>query len=85
MRDPVAALRHQLAESMEQTQLEQLESSIDAQVHSAIAAAKRAEWADFNDIVDMNWSGEYASIVEFKSRDVSTFKGSQSEALPGPF
>jgi len=72
-------------ESVEQAQLEQLESGIDAHVHSAIAAAKRAEWADFHDIVDMNWSGEYASIVEFKSRDVSTFRGSQSEALPGPF
>jgi len=85
MRDPVAALRRQLVESVEQAQLEQLESSIDTHVHSAIAAAKRAEWADFNDIVDMNWSGEYASIVEFKSKDVSTFRGSQSEALPGPF
>jgi pyruvate dehydrogenase E1 component alpha subunit len=85
MRDPVAALRRQLAESMEHAQLEQLESSIDAHVHSAIAAAKRAEWADFNDIIDMNWSGEYASVVEFKSGDVSTFAGSQSEALPGPF
>jgi TPP-dependent pyruvate/acetoin dehydrogenase alpha subunit len=85
LRDPVAALRRQLAESIERAQLEQLESGIDADIHSAIAAAKRAEWADFNDIIDMNWSGEYASVVEFKSSDVSTFKGSQSEALPGPF
>jgi TPP-dependent pyruvate/acetoin dehydrogenase alpha subunit len=85
LRDPVAALRRQLAESVEQVQLKQLESSIDAEIHSAIAAAKRAEWADFDDIVDMNWSGEYANIVEFKSGNVSTFKGSQSEALPGPF
>ena len=85
MRDPVAALRRQLVESIEQAQLEQLESGIDAHIHSAITAAKRAEWADFHDIVEMNWSGEYASIVEFKSRDVSTFRGSQSEALPGPF
>jgi pyruvate dehydrogenase E1 component alpha subunit len=85
LRDPVLALRRQLAESVEQVQLEQLESGIDADVHSAIAAAKRAEWADFDDIVDMNWSGEYASVVEFKSRDAPTFKGSQSEALPGPF
>jgi pyruvate dehydrogenase E1 component alpha subunit len=85
LRDPVLALRRQLAESVEQLQLEQLESGIDADIHSAIAAAKRADWADFTDIVDMNWSGEYASIVEFKSGDVSTFAGSQSEALPGPF
>ena len=85
LRDPVLALRRQLAESVEQVQLEQLESGIDADIHSAIAAAKRAEWADFNDVIDMNWSGEYANIVEFKSSDVSAFKGSQSEALPGPF
>src|ERR1700730_5373091 len=55
LRDPVLALRRQLAESVEQVQLEQLESGIAAEVHSAIAAAKRAEWADFNDIIDMNW------------------------------
>jgi TPP-dependent pyruvate/acetoin dehydrogenase alpha subunit len=85
MRDPLAALRHALATGMEESQLQQLESSIDAEIHGAIAAAKRAEWADFADIVDMNWSGEYASIVEFKRRDVSSFRGSQSEALPGPF
>ena len=85
LRDPVLALRRQLAQSVEQMQLEQLESGIDADIHSAIAAAKRAEWADFNDIIDMNWSGEYASVVEFKSGDVSTFAGSQAESLPGPF
>jgi TPP-dependent pyruvate/acetoin dehydrogenase alpha subunit len=84
VRDPVLALRRQL-ESIKQAQFEQLESRIDADIHAAIAAAKRAEWADFDDIVDMNWSGEYANIVEFKSGNVSTFKGSQSEALPGPF
>ena len=85
MRDPLAALRRALATGMEESQLQQLESSIDAEIHAAIAAAKRAEWADFDDIVDMNWSGEYASIVEFKRRDESSFRGSQSEALPGPF
>jgi TPP-dependent pyruvate/acetoin dehydrogenase alpha subunit len=85
MRDPLAALRRALAPGIEEPQLQQLESSIDAEIHAAIAAAKRAEWADFADIVDMNWSGEYASIVEFKRRDVSSFRGSQSEALPGPF
>jgi TPP-dependent pyruvate/acetoin dehydrogenase alpha subunit len=85
MRDPLAALRRALAVGIAESQLQQLESSIDADIHTSIAAAKRAEWADFADIVDMNWSGEYASIVEFKRRDVSSFKGSQSEALPGPF
>jgi TPP-dependent pyruvate/acetoin dehydrogenase alpha subunit len=85
MRDPLAALRRALVAGIEESQLQQLESSIDAEVHAAIAAAKRAEWADFADVVDMNWSGEHASIVEFKRRDLSSFKGSQSEALPGPF
>jgi TPP-dependent pyruvate/acetoin dehydrogenase alpha subunit len=85
MRDPLAVLRHALAPSIEEKHLQQVESGIEAEIHAAIAAAKRAEWADFADIIEMNWSGEYASIVDFKHRDEPSFKGSQSEALPGPF
>jgi TPP-dependent pyruvate/acetoin dehydrogenase alpha subunit len=84
-RDPVAALRRELAAGIDRNRLEQLESSIDAEVHSAIAAAKRADWANFDDIVAMNSSGEYARLLEFKSSEAPNFKGSQSEALPGPF
>jgi TPP-dependent pyruvate/acetoin dehydrogenase alpha subunit len=54
-RDPVVALRRELAASVDPNQLERLELGIDAEVHSAIAAAKRADWANFDDIVAMNW------------------------------
>jgi TPP-dependent pyruvate/acetoin dehydrogenase alpha subunit len=84
-RDPLAATRRAVAAEVAPDELERLEREIDAEVHSAIAAAKRAGWADFEDIVAMNWSGEYASIVEFTTGDVPSFKGRQSEALPGPF
>src|ERR1700730_5581579 len=54
MRDPLAALRRALVAGTEDWQWQHLEPSIGAEVHAPIAAAKRAEWADFADVVDMN-------------------------------
>jgi pyruvate dehydrogenase E1 component alpha subunit len=84
-RDPVAAMRRELVAEVARDSLERLESEINGQIHAAIVAAKRAEWANFEDIMAMNWSGQYSSIVEFQKTESPTFKGSQSEALPGPF
>jgi TPP-dependent pyruvate/acetoin dehydrogenase alpha subunit len=84
-RDSVAAMRRELAGEIAQDDLKRLESEINTRIHAAVAAAKRAEWTDFEDVIAMNWSGEYSSIVEFQKTDTPTFKGSQSEALPGPF
>jgi TPP-dependent pyruvate/acetoin dehydrogenase alpha subunit len=84
-RDPLVTTRRELAAEITGGELKQMEEKIDAQVHVAIAAAKRADWARFNDIVAMNWSGEYAAVVEFMSGETSSFSHGQSEALPGPF
>src|SRR5215470_1313109 len=46
-RDPVAAARRDLAAEIARDELERLEAETDAMIHSAIAAAKRADWADF--------------------------------------
>jgi TPP-dependent pyruvate/acetoin dehydrogenase alpha subunit len=84
-RDPLAAMRRELVAEVAQDSLERLEAEINARIHAAIVAAKRAEWANFEDIMAMNWSGQYSSIVEFQETESPSFKGSQSEALPGPF
>src|SRR5262244_1293283 len=44
-RDPVATMRRQVAGELSRNDLERLERDVDAQVHAAIAAAKRAEFA----------------------------------------
>ncbi|MFL5069460.1 MAG: thiamine pyrophosphate-dependent dehydrogenase E1 component subunit alpha [Xanthobacteraceae bacterium] len=85
-RDPVLAMRKQLAGALDRDELERLEREVDTEVHAAIAAAKRADFADIRAILANNWSGEYASVVDRFTSDVRPiFKGGQSEARPGPF
>ena len=85
MRDPVAVLRRELAANLDQSELERLEAGVEAEIRSAVAAAKRAEWPNFEEIVGMNSSGEYSDLVEFTGAEGAAFKATQSEALPGPF
>jgi TPP-dependent pyruvate/acetoin dehydrogenase alpha subunit len=85
-RDPVLAMRKKLVGAIQAIELEQLERDIDAQVHNAIAAAKRADFADIRTIIASNWSGEYAAVVDrFTSGTIPLFQAGQSEARPGPF
>jgi pyruvate dehydrogenase E1 component alpha subunit len=85
-RDPVIVMRKQLAGAANVRKLEQLEREVDAEIHTAIAAAKRADFADIRTILANNWSGEYAGIVDrFTSGVTPIFQGGQSEARPGPF
>ena len=85
-RDPVIVMRKVIAGDMKAGDLDKLERDVDAEVHAAIAAAKRAEFADIRDILSGNWSGEYAPVIErFTSRVTPIFQGGQTEARPGPF
>jgi TPP-dependent pyruvate/acetoin dehydrogenase alpha subunit len=85
-RDPVSALRGLIAGSLEATDLERLEAEIDARIHAAVTAAKRAEFANFSEIVATNWSGEYgAAVRRFVHDPTPTFQGGQPEARLGPF
>jgi len=85
-RDPVLTMRKRLAESAEGDALEGVEREVEAQIHAAIAAAKRADFADINDILANNWSGGYSSVVDrFTGASAPIFRGDQSEARPGPF
>jgi TPP-dependent pyruvate/acetoin dehydrogenase alpha subunit len=85
-RDPVVKMRDKLASTVDAGELERREREIDAEIHSAIAAAKSADFADLHTIMANNWSGEYASIVErFSGGVMPLFGGGQSEARPGPF
>ena len=85
MRDPVAALRRELATDLDGGELERLEAGIEADICSAVAAAKRAEWPKFEEIIAFNASGEYSDVVEFTGPQAARFRAGQSEALPGPF
>jgi TPP-dependent pyruvate/acetoin dehydrogenase alpha subunit len=85
-RDPVVALRGLLVKSLEPIELEGQEAKIDAQISGAVAAAKRAPFADFSSIIASNWSGEYASVIDrFVYNPTLTFEGGQPEARLGPF
>jgi TPP-dependent pyruvate/acetoin dehydrogenase alpha subunit len=85
-RDPVVALRRRLAQSLEPVDLQTLEAEVEARILAAVAAAKRAEFADFSTTLDTNWSGEYASAVDrFVHAPTLTFEGGQPEARLGPF
>jgi TPP-dependent pyruvate/acetoin dehydrogenase alpha subunit len=85
-RDPVVTMRGQLANVVDHSELERVEREVDGEVRAAIAAAKRADFADIRNIISSNWSGEYASVVERFTHSVTpSFGGGQSEARPGPF
>jgi len=84
-RDPVVAMRGKLATALAPVELKTLEADIDAEIHAAIAAAKRAEFADFATIVGMNWSNEYAPGIGRFVDAPQTFKAGQPDARPGPF
>ncbi len=85
-RDPVPTTRKQLAGVADRAELDRMEREVDAEVHAAIAAAKRADFADIRAIIACNWSGEYARVVDRFTRGVTPiFQGGQSEARPGPF
>ena len=85
-RDPVVALRGQLAKALEPVELKSVEAEIDAEISAAVAAAKRADFADFSTIIESNWSGEYGPAVRrFTHRPIFTFEGGQPEARLGPF
>jgi len=63
-----------------------IEHEVEAEVHAAIASAKRAGFADIREVIASNWSGEYASVVTRFTHSVTpSFGGGQSEARPGPF
>jgi TPP-dependent pyruvate/acetoin dehydrogenase alpha subunit len=84
-RDPVAGVRRELAANLDESELERLEAAIEAEIRSAVAAAKRAEWPKFEEIIAFNTSGEYSDVVEFTGAQAAGFRAGQSEALPGPF
>jgi TPP-dependent pyruvate/acetoin dehydrogenase alpha subunit len=85
-RDPVVTMRKRLAGTAKRGELDRLEAEVDSEVHAAIAAAKRAGFADIRAIIASNWSGEYAKVVErFLDSTVSSFESGQSEAKLGPF
>jgi TPP-dependent pyruvate/acetoin dehydrogenase alpha subunit len=85
-RDPVLGMRERLVKTMRPAELERLEAGVEAEVNAAIAAAKRAEFADFQAILGSNWSGEYAKVVDrFRGDSKSSFESGQSEARLGPF
>jgi pyruvate dehydrogenase E1 component alpha subunit len=85
-RDPILMMRDKLADTVTTHDLEQIEREINAEVHAAIAAAKRADFADIRGILANNWSGEYAGVVDRFTSDVRPiFEAGQSEARPGPF
>lgn len=85
-RDPVPAMRAQLAGSPDGKDLDLLEGEIESRIRAAIAAAKRADFADIRTILANNWSGEYSGVVDrFTSGIKPIFQGGQSEARPGPF
>lgn len=85
-RDPVHMLRARLAKAGGESDLKRLEAEAEAQVHAAIAAAKRAPFPDFKAMLASNWSGEYAAVADrFIADTAASFEGRQSEARPGPF
>jgi TPP-dependent pyruvate/acetoin dehydrogenase alpha subunit len=85
-RDPVLSLRRRLVTAFDPVELQNQEAEIEAQIATAIAAAKRAEFADFSTIMSSNWSGEYARCVNrFVHSPILTFEGGQPEARLGPF
>ena len=85
-RDPVIVMRKKLAGAVAPAELETLERDVDAEVHDAIAKAKRADFADIGAIIANNWAGGYAAVVDrFTSATTPLFQAGQSEARPGPF
>jgi TPP-dependent pyruvate/acetoin dehydrogenase alpha subunit len=85
-RDPVVTLRALLAATIDAAELDALEAAIDGEIDGAVAAAKRAGFADYSAVIGSNLSGEYASVVtRFVHSATSTFEGGQPEARLGPF
>ena len=86
LRDPLVLMHKRLDNIAERAALEAMAREVDAEVNEAIAAAKRAGFADFEKIIASNWSHEYADVVKhFTHRTAPSFGGGQSEARPGPF
>ena len=84
-RDPIPSMRNRLAGTTPKSTLDRMEADIDAEVRAAIAAAKRADFADFKKILNSNWSGEYSSVVREFTSGKTGFRSGQLEARPGPF
>jgi pyruvate dehydrogenase E1 component alpha subunit len=85
-RDPLATLRSRLAASVAPLELKELEAEVEVHIASALAAAKRAAFPDFAELVGTNWSGEYGPAVDrFVHSATVTFEGGQPEARLGPF
>ena len=85
-RDPVLVLRKRIVKTATLEELDRLEAAVDAEVRGAIAAAKRAEFADIRAVLSSNWSGEYSAVVDrFQGDTKSNFESGQSEAKLGPF
>jgi TPP-dependent pyruvate/acetoin dehydrogenase alpha subunit len=85
-RDPIIVMRKRLDGVVDGRELERIEHEVEAEVHAAIASAKRASFADIRKVIATNWSGEYASVVSRFTHSVTpSFGGGQSEARPGPF
>jgi pyruvate dehydrogenase E1 component alpha subunit len=85
-RDSVVKMYERLVNILDYSELKRIEREVEAEVHGAIAAAKRADFADIRKIISSNWSGEYANVVKRFTHSVTpSFGGGQSEARPGPF
>jgi len=85
-RDPVVLMRQRLAESVDSGELERLERGLEADVYTAIDAAKGAPFPDLRDAVAHNWANGYAAVVrEFTTPTGPSFEAGQNEARPGPF
>ncbi len=83
---PIIVMRNRLDGVADRGELERIEREVEAEVHAAIASAKRAGFADIRKVISSNWSGEYASVVTRFTHSVTpSFGGGQSEARPGPF
>jgi TPP-dependent pyruvate/acetoin dehydrogenase alpha subunit len=85
-RDPIVVMRKRLDGVVDRSELERMEREVEAEIHAAIASAKRAGFADIRKVIASNWSGEYANVVTRFTHSVTpSFGGGQSEARPGPF
>ena len=82
----LAAMRKQIEGAVSKPDLDRIENTIDAEIHAAVAAAKHADFADIDQIIASNWSGEYSPVVsQFTMGSRPGFKGGQLEARLGPF
>lgn len=85
-RDPVVLMRERLTETMDEPEVKRLERELEAEVHTAIVAAKGAPFPDLRDSIAHNWAGDYAAIVrEFATPTGPSFEAGQNEARPVPF